>query len=111
MRPTFGSEAPNLVFAPGSPVNRQLLEESVRDTIRDFEPRMALTGGADGLEVTRRIVVEAPRYLRPGGVLALEMGTGQTERVKQLFAEAGFTEIVVDKDYGGHERVVSGVLG
>ena len=43
--------------------------------IRDFEPRMALTGGADGLDVTKRIVAEAPRYLRPGGVLALEMGT------------------------------------
>lgn len=40
MRPTFGSEAPNLVFAPGSPVNRQLLEDSVRDTVRDFEPRV-----------------------------------------------------------------------
>jgi len=79
--------------------------------IRDFEPRMALTGGADGLDVTKRIIAQAPRHLRPGGVLALEMGTGQTERVKQLFAEAGFTEIVVDKDYGGHERVASGVLG
>jgi release factor glutamine methyltransferase len=79
--------------------------------VRAFEPRLALTGGADGLDVTRRIVAEAPHHLRARGLLAVEMGTGQTERVKQIFIEAGFTEIVVDKDYGGHERVVSGVSG
>jgi release factor glutamine methyltransferase len=79
--------------------------------IRAFEPRLALSGGADGLEVTRRIVAGAPRHLRARGVLAMEIGTGQTDRVKQFFVEAGFTDIVVDKDYGGHERVVSGVLG
>jgi release factor glutamine methyltransferase len=77
--------------------------------IRAFEPHLALSGGPDGLDVTRRIVAEAPGHLRRGGVLAVEMGTGQTERVKELFVAAGFTEVVVDKDYGGHERVVSGV--
>lgn len=79
--------------------------------IRGFEPRLALSGGADGLHVTRRIIAEAPRHLRERGVLAVEIGTGQTDRVKQSFAEAGFAEIVVDKDYGGYERVVSGVYG
>jgi release factor glutamine methyltransferase len=83
--------------------------ESLSIDIRAFEPRLALTGGPDGLEVTRRIVTEAPGHLRKRGVLAVEMGTGQTERVKELFVAAGFTEVVVDKDYGGHERVVSGV--
>jgi release factor glutamine methyltransferase len=83
--------------------------ESLSVDIRAFEPRLALTGGPEGLEVTRRIVADAPRHLRRGGVLAVEMGTGQTERVRQLFESAGFTEVVVDKDYGGHERVVSGV--
>jgi release factor glutamine methyltransferase len=79
--------------------------------IRAFEPHVALTGGEDGLDVTRRIVAESPRYLTAGGVLAVEMGTGQTDRVKQLFAEAGFSAILVDKDYGGHDRVMSGVAG
>jgi release factor glutamine methyltransferase len=76
--------------------------------VRGFEPRIALTGGPDGLAVLRRVVLGAPSRLRPGGVLAVEMGAGQSEGVKAIFAEAGFTEIVVDKDYGGHERVVSG---
>jgi release factor glutamine methyltransferase len=76
--------------------------------IRDFEPRMALVGGPDGLEIIRRIVREAPRYLRPGGVLALEVGTGQSGAVLSLLAEVGFEERQTRKDYGGHERVVSG---
>jgi len=76
--------------------------------VRGFEPRMALTGGPDGLAVLRRVVAGARARLRPGGVLAVEMGAGQAEGVKALFAEAGFTDIAVDNDYGGHERVVSG---
>jgi release factor glutamine methyltransferase len=79
--------------------------------VRGFEPRLALTGGADGLAVLRRVVSGARARLRPGGVLAVEMGAGQSEGVQALFAEAGFADIVVDKDYGGHERVVSGVAG
>jgi release factor glutamine methyltransferase len=79
--------------------------------IRGFEPPLALKGGTDGLDVTRRIIAEAPRHLRERGVLAVEMGSGQTDLVQQLFAAAGFVEIVVDKDYGGHARVVSGVSG
>src|SRR5258706_11191336 len=78
--------------------------------IRAFEPRIALSGGADGLDVIRRIVQEAGRFLRPGGVLALEMGSGQASSVHSLFAGAGFTEIRVDRDYGGHDRVTSAVL-
>jgi release factor glutamine methyltransferase len=55
------------------------------------------------------VVGGALARLRPGGVLAVEMGAGQAEAVKALFAEAGLTSIAVEKDYGGHERVVSGL--
>lgn len=78
--------------------------------IRDHEPRLALDGGADGLVVVRRIVAEAPRWLRPGGALALELAAGQAEAVERLFVEGGFTEVRRAQDYGGHERVVSGRL-
>jgi release factor glutamine methyltransferase len=77
--------------------------------VRGFEPRLALTGGPDGLAVLRRVVEGARSRLHPGGVLAVEMGAGQGEGVRALFEQAGFTEIAVDKDYGGHERVVSGL--
>jgi release factor glutamine methyltransferase len=78
--------------------------------IRAFEPQLALSGGADGLDVLGRVVAGAPRFLRKGGVLAVEMGMGQTSRVQALFEEAGFGAVKVDKDYGGHDRVVSGIL-
>lgn len=77
--------------------------------IRRFEPRLALSGGPDGLVVARRIVTEAPRFLAPGGVLAMELASGQAAEVAELLAAAGFVEIATRRDYGGHDRVVSGV--
>jgi release factor glutamine methyltransferase len=79
--------------------------------IHKFEPRLALSGGEDGLDLVRRILVEAPPFLAPGGVLAMEIGAGQSPEVIRLFAEAGFGDITARRDYGGHERVVSGVRG
>jgi release factor glutamine methyltransferase len=83
---------------------------SLPPDIRGFEPPLALSGGEDGLVVLKRIVAEAPRFLRKGGVLAVEMGMGQASRVRALFEQAGFGEVKVDKDYGGHDRVASGVI-
>jgi release factor glutamine methyltransferase len=83
--------------------------EGLDADVRDFEPRLALDGGADGLDLIRRLVLEAPAYLAPGGVLALEVGHDQAARVEQLLQKAGFLEIERRRDYGGIERVVSGV--
>lgn len=78
--------------------------------VRDFEPRLALDGGADGLDFVHRLLKAAPAQLAPGGVLAIEIGHDQAPRVAALFARAGFTAVERSKDYGGIERVVSGVL-
>jgi release factor glutamine methyltransferase len=83
---------------------------SLQPDVRDHEPRLALEGGEDGLRVTARVVAEAPRWLAPGGVLAVEVGAGQAPRVAELFARAGLAAIELRRDYGGIERVVSGVL-
>ncbi len=77
--------------------------------VRDFEPPHALFAGADGLDLLRLIVKEAPSHLEDGGVLAVELGAGQAPDVAALFVERGFTAIERAKDYGGHERVVSGI--
>jgi len=77
--------------------------------VRGFEPHLALAGGADGLSLVRRIVKEAPDHLAPGGVLALEVMAGQAPAVREIFSERGFVDVLVKKDLGGHERVVSGV--
>jgi release factor glutamine methyltransferase len=78
--------------------------------VRDFEPRLALDGGGDGLALLRRIVADAPSYLADRGVLAVEVGAGEAPDVARLFDAAGFTGIEVRRDYARIERVVSGVL-
>jgi release factor glutamine methyltransferase len=79
--------------------------------VREHEPHLALDGGADGLDLVRRIVVLARRRLRPGGVLAVEVGYAQAARAAALLDAAGFAAVERRKDYGGIERVVSGALG
>ena len=73
------------------------------------EPALALDGGADGLDLVRRLIADAPALLAPGGVLALEIGAGQAEATRALLVAAGFTDVQTRKDLGGIERVVSGV--
>jgi release factor glutamine methyltransferase len=77
--------------------------------IRDFEPRLALDGGADGLDLVRRIVDQAPAFLEPAGVLAVEIGLGEAAATSALLAERGFSDVRIERDYGKIERVVSGV--
>jgi len=72
------------------------------------EPRLALDGGPDGLDLIRRLLDQAPRVLGAGGLLLLEIGAGQGEQVRAL-AEAAFpgAQVQITPDYAGHERVVS----
>jgi release factor glutamine methyltransferase len=77
-------------------------------TVRDFEPKLALDGGEDGLDVTRRIVKDAPDWLEPDGILAVEIGYDQGAAVADLFAARGFADVACNRDYGGRDRVVSG---
>jgi len=82
--------------------------EGLDADVRDFEPRLALDGGADGLLITRRLVAEAMDYLSPGGLLALEGGFDQAPAVESLLEASGFSDITRSKDLAGIERVVSG---
>jgi release factor glutamine methyltransferase len=74
--------------------------------IVDWEPGVALFGGADGLEVIREIARGAAAWLRPGGLLALEVGLGQAEAVASLVEEHGLVDARVRKDLAGRPRVV-----
>lgn len=73
-----------------------------------FEPRRALTGGPDGLAAIRKIVLRAPTHLESGGVLLLEHGYDQAERVRGLLASAGFSYIHSVSDLTGNSRVTGG---
>ena len=81
--------------------------ETLSPEVRDFDPRLALDGGLDGLGPYRIIAAEAARWLKPGGQVLVEIGYDQGEAVSNLFAEAGFSEIAVEKDLAGLDRVVS----
>ncbi len=78
--------------------------------IRAHEPRMALDGGADGLDILRQIVLDATQVLRPGGRLFLEIGEDQGLALQRLLECAGYTEVVIAKDFAGHDRYAEGSL-
>ncbi len=84
--------------------------ETLTRDIRDFEPRIALDGGVDGLAVLRRIIAGAPRFLAAGGTLAVEVGAGEAEAVAGLLAARGFEHVSVTRDYAKIPRVVDGSL-
>lgn len=75
--------------------------------VRDHEPRMALTPGADPYTWYRRFAQEAPDLLKPGGMLALEVGIHQAPEVIRMLEEAGrWTDIQVHKDFGDIDRAI-----
>jgi release factor glutamine methyltransferase len=83
---------------------------ALQPEIRDYEPPIALTGGPDGLAIVRLIVDQARAHLAGEGRLAVEVGFGEAAAAAALFADAGFAQIEIRRDYGRVERVVSGVL-
>ena len=75
-------------------------------SVKDFEPRMALDGGGDGLDFYRAFAVNLRTAVKPGGLLALEVGIGQAAAVADLLRENGWSEVETLTDLGGIERVV-----
>jgi release factor glutamine methyltransferase len=74
--------------------------------VRNYEPRVALSAGVDGLDILRRIVGAAPRHLKSDGALIVEVGAGQAAAVAKLVEEAGLRVVSVINDLAGHQRVV-----
>jgi release factor glutamine methyltransferase len=74
--------------------------------VRDHEPRLALDGGPDGLDVLRRVAGRAGRWLAPGGFLLCEVGDDQGEAAARLLAAAGLAEVAVLPDLAGRDRIV-----
>lgn len=73
-----------------------------------LEPKLALDGGLDGLNIYRKLLLDGKNYLLPGGFLMMEMGIHQAEPVTKIALEMGWVELEPPrKDYGGVERVVT----
>ena len=91
--------------------NPPYVEDAVVDTlpteVRDHDPREALAGGVDGLDLVREIAAGAPRHLGVAGGLFLEVGADQGERVRDLLAAgASWKRVEVMSDLAGRERFV-----
>ena len=82
--------------------------DTLMEEVREHEPRIALDGREDGLYYYRKITAQSPAYLRPGGMLFLEIGYDQANAVSSLLEKAGFDNIKVIKDAPGLDRVVCG---
>lgn len=76
--------------------------------IRDYEPRIATTDGADGFSFISQVSALAAARLRDRGWLLLEIGFGQSPRVQEIVGAAGFEDIEVFEDYAGIPRVLRG---
>lgn len=75
----------------------------------NYEPQIALFADENGLRFYREIVAHAPEYLKPNGYLLFELGIGESESVKE-FMEKDFTDIAVEKDLAGIDRIIYGRL-
>lgn len=81
--------------------------DGLQPEVGGFEPRLALAGGTDGLAVHRRLLRDAAEFLTPGGLLAMEMGHGQSEPLRRLALEWGaYDRIETRRDAAGIDRVI-----
>lgn len=81
------------------------------DSVKNFEPHLALFGGRDGLDFYRSIAANYRSALKPGGYLALEFGDGQGDDVCRILEENGYTILERTKDFNDRERAVLAQYG
>ncbi len=84
--------------------------EALDKNVKDYEPKLALFAGADGLDVYRRIAERIDDFLKPAAALMLEVGYSQGQAVRELLEQIGcFAEITVEKDFHDNDRVVTAI--
>ena len=105
----INGEAPWDLIVSNPPYIPSAVVDGLEPDVRRFEPRLALDGGADGLDVVRRIISGAGSRLRPGGALVLEIGHDQGRAVTELAQAAASLDPASTRivpDYEGHDRVL-----
>ena len=84
--------------------------ETLDPRVKDFEPRLALDGGVEGLDFYDRYLADALNLLKPGGAVFFEIGEDQGAALAKLMTDYGFEGICVEKDFAGHDRYASAFL-
>lgn len=99
----------NLLVANLPYIPTDALDSLAREVRQD--PRQALDGGPDGLDIIRHLIADARHAMAPGGTLALEVGHDQATRVQDLLVSQGWHSILVHTDFPGVERFVTATYG
>jgi release factor glutamine methyltransferase len=79
---------------------------TLQPEVRDFDPRVALDGGADGLDFYRRLATGARAFLKPDGKIMLEFGDGQAEALRKIFETEKWIVEAVKEDYSHRARIL-----
>ena len=98
------------VIVSNPPYIESAVCETLDPRVKDFEPRLALDGGASGLDFYDRYLSDAVNLLKPGGAVFFEIGESQGEAVRKLMFDCGFDDIRIEKDFAGHDRYASATL-
>jgi release factor glutamine methyltransferase len=80
--------------------------ETLEPEVRDFDPRLALDGGADGLDFYRMLAIQAKNFLKPEGKIMVEFGDGQDEEIKKTFDGEKWIVEAVQEDYSQRARIL-----
>ena len=92
----------NPPYIPGEDV------KNLQAEVRDYEPPAALTDGKDGLSIVRKIIADAPHFLKAGGFLLMEIGINQETKVREMFDEKNWREIKILPDLQNIPRTIKG---
>jgi release factor glutamine methyltransferase len=98
------------VIVSNPPYIESAVCETLDPRVRDYEPRLALDGGASGLDFYDRYLGDALNVLKPGGAVFFEIGEAQGPALAKLMSDYGFSQVKIEKDFAGHDRYASGVL-
>ena len=99
----------DLVISNPPYINRRDIKR-LSDDIKKFEPRIALDGGNDGLDVIKKVIYKSKYNLKLNGILALEIGTGQYHSVMKILKKNSFREKLLIKDYNNNVRCIFSTL-
>ena len=94
------------IIVSNPPYIRSLDIAGLDEEVKNYDPKLSLDGGEDGLDFYRRICQEAPLHLKNGGQIFFEIGKGQFKDVSNILQQNGFSEIASKKDYSNIIRVV-----
>ena len=84
--------------------------EKLDPRVLDYEPRLALDGGATGLDFYERYLGDALHLLKPGGAVFFEIGESQGAAVASLMESYGFTDVRVERDFADLDRYAMATL-